>query len=251
MSHDAGDANGADVSRREVLSLIGVAGAALLVGYRDANGVTRIVTPNAPVDCIVTPSQTEGPYFVDAGLKRRDIRTDPATSVVSEGLPLTLRLHVARVSGTACTPLPGALVDVWQCDALGVYSDVRDSNGFFDTRGRKFLRGCQETDGNGRAEFLTVYPGWYQGRTVHIHFKVRVPGSGGRGEEFTSQLYFDDAISDAVHAEPPYRAKGRRDQRNEQDGIFRQRGSGSQLMLRLTKESVGYVGEFAVGLRSA
>jgi protocatechuate 3,4-dioxygenase beta subunit len=240
-----------DMSRREVLSVFGVAGVALLVGYRDANGVTRIITPNSPVDCIVTPSQTAGPYFVDEGLKRRDIRMDPTTARMSDGLPLTLRLHVARIGGSACTPLAGALVDVWQCDALGVYSDVQDANGFFDTRGRKFLRGYQETDRHGVAEFLTVYPGWYQGRTVHIHFKVRVPGSGGRAEEFTSQLYFDDAITDAVHAEPPYRAKGRRDQRNAQDGIFRQRGSGSQLMLRLTKQPDGYLGEFAVGLRSA
>jgi protocatechuate 3,4-dioxygenase beta subunit len=69
-------------------------------------------------------------------------------------------------------------VDVWQCDALGVYSDVRDSNGFFDTRGRQFLRGYQVTDRNGQAEFLTVYPGWYRGRTVHLHFKVRVQRRG-------------------------------------------------------------------------
>ena len=105
----------------------------------------------------------------------------------------------------------------------------------------------QVTDRNGAAEFLTVYPGWYSGRTVHIHFKVRVPS----GQQFTSQLYFDDALTDRVHANPPYNRKGIRTTRNGQDGIYRERNSGAGLVLRLTPEARGYQGSFSVGLRMA
>ncbi len=241
-----------EFSRREMLSFLGTAGAAALTGWPAA---TRALEDAAGsehgLDCVVTPAQTEGPYFVDERLKRADIRLDPTSNAMSAGLPLRLRINVSRVDGTACAPVQGALVDVWQCDALGVYSDVRDTNGFFDTRGRKFLRGYQETDKTGATEFVTVYPGWYAGRTVHIHFKVRVPGAGQRSHEFTSQLYFDEAITDQVHAQPPYRAKGVRDVRNDMDGIYRARESGSKLMLNLSKSDEGYLGTTAVGLLMA
>jgi len=198
---------------------------------------------------VVTPEQTEGPYFVDERLLRADIRTDPETGAARDGSPLELRLAVSRVDGAACTPIEGALVDVWQCDALGVYSDVRDFQGLFDTRGQKFLRGYQLTDAGGAARFVTVYPGWYSGRAVHIHFKIRLVNGDRTTHELTSQLYFDDAITDQVHALAPYNAKGMRDVRNERDGIFRRGDSGSRLLLRLTREGEGYVGELAVGLR--
>jgi protocatechuate 3,4-dioxygenase beta subunit len=238
-----------ELSRRQVLSILGT-GAAALAGWPAASrAVAAADGAEQGLDCVVTPAQTEGPYFVDERLKRVDIRVDPTTNATSEGLPLRLRINVMRVGADACAPVPGAVVDVWQCDALGVYSDVRDANGFFDTRGRKFLRGYQETDRNGATEFLTVYPGWYTGRTPHIHFKVRVAGEGQRSHEFTSQLYFDDTITDLVYAQQPYRAKGVRDVRNDLDGIFRARGSGSKLLLRLSKTDEGYLGTTAVGLR--
>lgn len=230
-------------TRREVVGILGAAGAAL-AGYRlvAAQGT-------ALPDCVVTPSQTEGPYFVDELLRRADIRRDPTTDALADGLPLRLRLNVSRVDGAVCSPLAGATVDVWQCDALGVYSDVQDFQGLFDTRGRKFLRGYQVTDARGAVEFLTVYPGWYAGRTVHIHFKVRVPSGPAAAQEFTSQFYFDDAITDRVHARPPYAAKGVRDTRNQADRIYRDRNSGSNLMLRLAPEGQGYLGTFGIGLR--
>jgi protocatechuate 3,4-dioxygenase beta subunit len=236
----------ARLSRREVVSLLGAAGAAALAGYRitEAHGAGLL-------DCVVTPSQTEGPYFVDERLNRADIRLDPVTNAVKEGVPLRLRVTVTRVDGTTCAPVEGAMVDVWQCDALGVYSDVRDFQGLFDTRGEKFLRGYQITDRNGVAEFVTIYPGWYSGRTVHIHFKVRVPAGARRGHEFTSQLYFDDGITDEVHALAPYNAKGPRDTRNDRDGIYRARNSGPQLLLNLNRDGEGYRGSISVGLRMA
>jgi protocatechuate 3,4-dioxygenase beta subunit len=182
---------------------------------------------------------------VDEKLNRSDIRSDPSDGAVKPGMPLRLVFHVSQMNAGSCTPLTGATVDIWHCDALGVYSDVTDRS--FSTVGKKFLRGYQVTDANGTVEFVTIYPGWYPGRTVHIHFKIRTDSASQRSYEFTSQLYFDDALTDRVHAQAPYAAKGRRTQRNDRDGIFR--GGGEQLMLQLTQEAQGYVGTFDIGLQ--
>ncbi|HJQ66056.1 MAG TPA: intradiol ring-cleavage dioxygenase, partial [Gemmatimonadales bacterium] len=192
----------------------------------------------------VRPAQTEGPYFVDELLNRSDIRSDPTSGIVKPGTPLQLTMNVSRIVGTECTPLPGARVDVWHCDALGVYSDVTDPR--FNTVGQKFLRGYQDTDAAGAARFMTIYPGWYEGRTVHIHFKVRTDPGAGQGHEFTSQLYFDDALSQAVFAKAPYAARGQRTARNSDDGIFR--NGGAQLLLAPEPSGDGYSGSFGLGL---
>ena len=99
-----------------------------------------------------------------------------------------------------------------------MYSDVSDPG--FSTVGQKFLRGYQVTDANGVAGFTTIYPGWYPGRAIHIHFKVRSDPSSSSGFEFTSQLFFDDELTDQVHAQQPYAAKGQRTRRNSGDGIY-------------------------------
>ncbi|MBD2021818.1 intradiol ring-cleavage dioxygenase [Leptolyngbya sp. FACHB-36] len=194
--------------------------------------------------CVVRPQQTEGPYFVDEGLDRSDIRSDPADGSVKQGVPLRLTFRVSQVGTTSCSPVAGATIDIWHCDAQGVYSDVRDRN--FNTLGKKFLRGYQVTNANGTAEFVTIYPGWYPGRTVHIHFKIRT-GSASQHYEFTSQLYFDDALTEQVHAQPPYAANGQRTLKNDRDGIFRE--DGKQLMLQLTQGAQGYAGTFDIGLQ--
>ncbi|MBD1836750.1 intradiol ring-cleavage dioxygenase [Coleofasciculus sp. FACHB-64] len=244
------------MKRREVLGFLGGTAAVSLVGCwrgesisaKPISSSTQTPTPIAIAQtptCVVKPQQTEGPYFVDEKLNRSDIRSDPSDGSVKPGVPLHLVFRVSGIDGRSCTPLRGATVDIWHCDALGVYSDVRDFNG--DTQGQKFLRGNQVTDANGTVEFVTIYPGWYPGRTVHIHFKIRTDSASGRGSEFTSQLYFDDALTDRVHAQPPYAAKGQRTQRNDGDGIFQD--GGDQLMLQLTQEAQGYVGTFDIGLQ--
>ena len=186
----------------------------------------------------------EGPYFVDERLHRTDIRADPADGSVREGLPLALALRVSSVGSKGCAPLAGAIVDIWHCDAAGVYSDARDAG--FNTVGKKFLRGYQVTDAGGQARFTTIYPGWYPGRAVHIHFKIRAGAGSGPAREFTSQLYFDDAISDRVYARRPYAARGARAVRNERDGLFR--NGGSRLMLQLAESGQGYGANFDIGV---
>src|SRR5258708_31892616 len=125
------------------------------------------------LDCVASPSMTEGPYFVDEMLKRVDIRTDPTDNSVKPGVPLKLQIGVFNVNGNACSPLQDAQVDIWHCDASGLYSDEAANN----TQGKKFLRGYQVTDENGLVNFTPIYPGWYMERTVNIHMKLRTPTS--------------------------------------------------------------------------
>src|SRR5437870_5415445 len=156
-----------DISRRRLLGLATRAAATVVVSQpllACAESATAAAVEDISSSCVLTAALTEGPYFVDEKLNRSDIRTDPTTGAVSAGTPLALAFNVSRVANSACTPLTGAYLDVWHCDAAGVYSDVSGTSS-----GRRFLRGYQITDAAGQAKFTTVYPGWYQGRAVHIH----------------------------------------------------------------------------------
>ena len=253
------------LSRREVLAILGSAGALMLVGCNSEQaGITQptgaatraatavptdgaaAVGTSTTAQCVVRPEETEGPYFVDEKINRSDIRSDPSDGAVSEGLPLALTFRVSQINN-GCVPLAGATVDVWHCDALGVYSDATDRG--FNTVGKKFLRGYQVTDANGVAQFTTIYPGWYQGRAVHVHFKIRTNNAAGQSYEFTSQLFFDELVTDLVHAQAPYASKGQRTLKNEGDGIYR--SGGSQLLLPMVKRGQGYAGIFDIGLQVA
>jgi len=233
------------LTRREALTLLGVGSVGFVTGC--ASDTRSTDNGTLIPGCVVRPQQTEGPYFVDEKLNRSDIRPDPATGAVKAGAPLVLTFNVSRISGSSCTPLPNAYVDVWHCDAAGVYSDVRDPG--FVTTGQKFLRGYQVTDSSGMARFTTIYPGWYQGRAVHVHFKIHINASVTSGYVFTSQLYFDDALTDKVHAQQPYASKGRRTLRNSGDGIFT--GGGSQLLLSVAENAGNYSSAFDIGLAIA
>jgi protocatechuate 3,4-dioxygenase beta subunit len=229
------------LSRRATLRLIGGGIAWLVAGGALARA--GAAGDAGPV-CLFRPEQTEGPYFVDERLQRADIRTDPTTGEIKAGMPFALTVALSVVEQGRCRPLAGAQVDIWHCDALGLYSDVKDPS--FNTIGRKFLRGYQLTDGQGEARFLTIYPGWYEGRTVHIHLKARTAVDGKGTYEFTSQMYFEDALSDRIHADSPYAARGRRIARNQDDRIFRR--GGDRLMLAPTQQGNGYAAVFAAGL---
>jgi len=233
------------LTRREILTMLGATGVLWLARCSEPGFIAKPAAGEVASGCVVKPQLTAGPYFVDGALERSDIRADPATGEVSAGTPLDLRFQVSRIAEDACVPLAGAVVDVWHCDARGVYSDVEDPG--FDTRGRKFLRGHQVTDADGAARFTTIYPGWYRGRAVHIHFKVRSAPKAAPGFDFTSQLFFDDELTDRVHAQEPYAANGPRDRRNSDDGIFRQ--GAAALVLALERADPGYAGTFDIALQ--
>jgi protocatechuate 3,4-dioxygenase beta subunit len=234
------------LTRREAATLLAISGIALV--SRTAHGLLQsLETKTLPLSCVVRPAQTEGPYFVDEHLNRADIRTDPTTGKVTAGAPLELLMTLSSVGSGGCLPLAGARVDIWHCDASGVYSDIDDP--VFNTVGRKFLRGYQVTDTNGTVRFDTIYPGWYPIRTVHIHFKVRTNAGSARGHEFTSQLYFNDRFTDRAFTRAEYAGRGPRTVRNRQDEIFR--NGGDQLLLDVKEKGDGYAAIFSLGLQSA
>jgi protocatechuate 3,4-dioxygenase beta subunit len=195
--------------------------------------------------CALTPEQTEGPYYLDIDRVRNDIRED------REGTPLRLAIRVRE--NDSCQPVANAAVDIWHCDATGLYSGFesastggggggRPGGGASSTDSTRYLRGTQITNAQGIVEFLTVYPGWYRGRTVHIHCKVHLNNT----EVLTSQLYFDEKVTSAVYASQPYAADTGRDTFNNNDGIF-----SDETILTLSKDGAGYVGVINLDVRSA
>jgi len=230
------------LTRREIVRLLGAGGAAALAFGAGPVPSGSLFAQRFP-GCVVKPEQTEGPYFVDQQLVRSDIRMEPSTGAMKAGVPLVLALTVLDVSNGQCGPLAGATVDVWQCDAQGVYSGVSDPG--FNSVGLKFLRGVQTTDNSGRVQFTTIHPGWYSGRAVHIHFKIRTQ-AGGAAWEFTSQWYFDEALNDRILSDVRYARPGTRDTRNANDMFYRD--GGDQLLLAPTPRADGYAATWSLGV---
>jgi protocatechuate 3,4-dioxygenase beta subunit len=166
----------------------------------------------AALNCTLTPETTEGPYWVDNRLRRTDASEDQA------GVPLKLVLSVYEAAET-CNPYSGGVVDIWQANALGLYSDEPEQPRA-DTGGQTFLRGCQISGDDGRVEFQTIYPGWYEGRTLHIHVRVRTFAEDETTFIFTTQIFFDEEINAAVLATSPYNQRPERDTTNATDSIF-------------------------------
>jgi hypothetical protein len=153
-----------------------------------------------------------------------------------------------------CAPLKGGKVDIWHSNADGLYSGVIDDG----TGGNNFLRGYQMTDDNGTVQFTTIYPGWYEGRAIHIHIKVRDYDGSNETLEWTSQFYLNNSINEMVHTQPPYREHGPVPMTNEEDFIYTgpssdgldQNNTGQHLMLDVKKDEQGYVGTFNVGVNA-
>ena len=245
--HDDDIPVGRLLSRREAIKLLGATSGALLLAacFPQQEPVTETAavetaTETRATGCIARPEMTEGPLFTEQELARSDIRSDPINGAISAGAQLDLTFRVSSISNNSCSPLPQAQVDIWQCDADGVYSDTAELD--MDTVGQKFLRGFQHTDQSGLVHFTTIYPGWYEGRAVHIHFKIRTDD----GYEFTSQLFFDEELTDQVFAQPPYNGRGERLVRNEDEGIFA--SGGEQMILTVTPTEQGYAAEFDIAL---
>jgi len=242
--------NGTSIDRRRLLKLLGAGGVALVgaegglwqrVAAYAAPGEAAAATGTA-LACVLSPAKTEGPYFVEEKLDRPDIRVDPTDDTVQAGVPLALTLRVFDAD-RGCAPVKGVTVDVWHASAQGLSSDVAQNG----TVGKKYLRGYQTTDADGAVRFGTIYPGWYQGRTIHIHFKVRHYDGASATYEFTSQIFFDEAVNDAVMSVPTYQRGGTRTTRNANDQVY---GSDGGRLLAATSggASAGYAATFDVGL---
>jgi protocatechuate 3,4-dioxygenase beta subunit len=237
-------------TRRKFLGLMACAYAVMLAGCpREKQKALGNTASSAVSLCVVRPEQTEGPFFIDQHLNRSDIRVEPSTGIVKQGVPLALTLNVSQMANGLCAPLEGAIVDIWHCDAEGFYSGVDSMMQSQNTAAFKFLRGFQTTDNNGTVNFLTIFPGWYPGRTVHIHFKIRTKDVNQSSYEFTSQLYFDDAFSEQIYANVPYIRDRHRGTTNANDMIFAE--GGDQLLLKPKKTDQGYAATFDIVLDMA
>ncbi len=238
------------MSRRDLLKGLGAMGMLAMAGpFSGLAACTTVSNPGTDSgargvaslpDCILTPEVTEGPFYISASQMRQDITEGRA------GTPLQLKIKV--VNADTCEPIPSALVDVWHTDAEGVYSafpgqgDRRSLN----TTGETFLRGIQATDANGEASFSTIYPGWYPGRTTHIHFKVHFNDN----TQVTSQFAFPEDISTEVYGQGVYQARGDKDTSNIRDGFFPSASSKS-LLLNVKKEGDLYIASHNLGIALA
>jgi protocatechuate 3,4-dioxygenase beta subunit len=211
-----------------------------LTGTAEGSGGPAAVAQGL-VSCVLTPELTEGPYYIAGEKVRRNI---------TEGKPgAALELRLGVLDASTCRPLRDATVDIWHCDAGGIYSGfVAASTGGTPggqngpTDKRAFLRGVQPTNAQGIATFQTIYPGWYRGRAVHIHVMVHLGGN----VVHTGQLFFSDALTDAVYKRSPYTARPIRDLRNADDSIYK--NGGSKSMVAVSKSGTGYVGKVTMGV---
>jgi protocatechuate 3,4-dioxygenase beta subunit len=222
------------VSRREALGLLGsaaaAAAAAVAFGVDPASARVRTAPRGPQASCVLMPEMTDGPFYLDDAAVRRDITEG------KPGVPLRLRLTV--VDADSCRPIPRASVEVWHADASGNYSGFGSS-----TPDSMFLRGAQRANGNGVVRFRTIYPGWYPGRAVHIHLKAHRSGN----TVHTTQLFFDESVSDAVYRTSPYRSRSGAYTLNDDDSIYA--GGGADSTLRLRRDGSGYVGALTMGIR--
>jgi protocatechuate 3,4-dioxygenase beta subunit len=215
------------LTRRGSLAALGGIAAGVLGWKAETASAGPAAVASGVVSCVLTPELTEGPYYLPNEAVRRNITEG------RPGTPLALRLTV--VDASTCKAIRNAKVDIWHADAVGVYSGVQGNTG-------TFMRGIQPTNAHGIALFDTVYPGWYQGRAVHVHVKVHLGGS----VVHTGQLFFPDTLTDAVYKNAPYDTRGARDTRNATDSIYR--NGGSRSVLALVKSGSGYVGTIAMGV---
>jgi protocatechuate 3,4-dioxygenase beta subunit len=238
------------VTRRASLARFG---GLLVAGLGAGAGLTESATAGSTggpaavarglVSCVLTPELTEGPYYIPGEKVRRNITEG------KPGAPLELHLGVLDVS--TCRALVGATVDIWHCDGGGIYSGFGAAStggpgGGGPTDKRTFLRGIQPTNAQGIATFQTIYPGWYRGRAVHIHVKVHLGGN----VVHTGQLFFSDALTDAVYKRSPYKTRPNRDTRNADDSIYKNGGSKSVLTVQKAVQTsgTGYVAKVAMGV---
>jgi protocatechuate 3,4-dioxygenase beta subunit len=245
------------LTRREALRAAARSGFGLaaIVGAQRF-GYAAPVSDTPKVHLVASPVLTEGPFFVDENLKRSDLVAGTTRHSVKNGIPLQVSFSLYKLVGTDHTALKDAHIDVWHADAIGVYSDENNPMNHEMTSKQTWLRGYQVTDETGAASFKTIFPGWYRGRTPHVHFKIRTYSSAAKvTAEFTSQLFFKDADAERIYTVDPYTLAGQRDTNNANDNVFNERqhdgsAAGEHMILDLKKlsGSAGYSAHFAVVL---
>jgi protocatechuate 3,4-dioxygenase beta subunit len=247
---------GTILSRREALAAAAKAGFGLIIGGGAGSALAGASQAQKQVHLVATPEVEEGPFFVDEKLHRSNLVAGTKRETVTQGLPLALTLAIHTLKDGVLSPLPGAHVDIWHADAAGVYSDESNPINHEDTARQTWLRGYQISDKNGLARFETIFPGWYPSRTAHIHLKIRrFSAAQNVTAEFTTQLFFDDAVAEAIFKKAPYTGHGTRRVYNDSDGLFSQRQvdgtlAGSHLMLALKKapSGDGHTAAFSIAL---
>ena len=230
------------LTRREALGMLGATGAALSMircgetptSPSTVEAAAATTTTGTSAACAVSPSETVGPYPSLTDMFRSDIREG------RNGAPLTLAITVVNVNN-GCSPVSGANVEIWQCDADGHYSQYSQQgyNGVSET----FLRGIQTSDGSGTVTFTTIYPGWYQGRATHIHVDVQV---NGRSVKVT-QIAFPESVTAALYATGVYAAKGQNPTSNSRDNVFADSVT-SEMAAVTGSPAGGYSATFTVGV---
>jgi protocatechuate 3,4-dioxygenase beta subunit len=226
------------LSRRQALGVLGAAAGAVTAacGGETATSPTTTTTTTTTTTgtnaaCVVTPSETAGPYPSRADFVRSDIRED------RQGTALTLTITVVNAN-SGCAPVANAEVEIWHCDVAGDYSQYGSQTA------RTFLRGIQTTNAAGQAAFTTIYPGWYQGRATHIHAEVTV---GGRSVKVT-QMAFPESVNNTVHTSGVYASRGTNPTANLSDGIFAD-SLAAELVTPAGSPSGGYTAAFQIAVQ--
>lgn len=192
------------IPRRRALALLGAIPALTACREGGAPSVSAPASASATprAVCLLTPEQEEGPFYIPDALVRAAIAEG------QRGVPLELGIRV--VAASTCAPLAGVLVEVWQANAAGLYSGEEREG----TSGQTYLRGVQTTDGSGNVRFHSVYPGWYHGRSCHVHVKVRSGGAVVHG----GQMFFPAVLNEQLRV--VYADNGHPFVKNEEDFVF-------------------------------
>jgi protocatechuate 3,4-dioxygenase beta subunit len=241
------------IGRGRALRLLGAISGGVLLARRaagEASAATASTQASSPATCAVTPEGEIGPFFADdaaAGFRRGTILSNLDGTGVQTGVPLTLSVTV-RDAKNACAAVAGSQVDIWHCNAHGVYSDEPSEN----TTGQTWLRGYQITDANGRVTFKTIVPGWYHGRTTHIHLRVRSAysetSSGSDGTN-TTQVFFPQSLIDRLSASvAPYSSQGANSTTNASDHVYATETRRATLLSLTGSPASGFAAAFTVVL---
>jgi protocatechuate 3,4-dioxygenase beta subunit len=235
------------LGRRDLLAALGAGAAGALTACSSPTTPSSTTTTTGSTTtggtsstCVVTPSETEGPYPDRTGMLGNQAFYRRNVTEGKAGLPLTLTLTIVNVN-SGCAPLAGANVEIWQCDASGNYSEYAQPG--YNGTGETFLRGLQTTDANGQATFSTIYPGWYGGRATHIHVNVY------RGSSVlkTTQVAFPESVSSAVYRTGVYAAKGQNTTSNAGDMVFAD-GIQNELATLTGDTTSGYTATLTIGV---